>query len=270
MKIIDFHAHIFPNRVAGPALDQLTEHSGEYRPRTDGTLKGLLSSMNAANIYLSVVSNIATKPAQVGPIYDFCCHIKSDRIYPLISLHPDNSLDQAEDLLIKAEHEGIRGVKFHPMYQDFAIDDEKMFSLYELIRKRGFFVIFHTGFDIAFPGNTQADIERLKDIADRFRDLTIVATHTGGWRQWERVGLLTSCMNVYTEISMTQSEIDDDLFIQVLSHFDENKVFFGTDSPWTDQKEMVQKIVDLKIPERFKEKILFRNAESFLKECVVS
>ncbi|GBE00347.1 amidohydrolase [bacterium BMS3Abin07] len=264
MKVIDFHTHIFPDRIAADALAKLAEHSGEYRPIVDGTLGGLTESMDKAGISLSVVSNIATKPAQAYPIYDFCCEIQNDRIYPLVSIHPLNTLTEAEDILDKGEQRQIRGIKLHPMYQNFYIDDEKMFTFYELFGNRNFFVVFHTGFDIAFPDNRQADVERVRRVADKFRDLSIVVTHTGGWRQWDRIGVLTGCENIYSEISMTQPEVDDNSFIKLISLFDENRIFFGTDSPWTDQKEMVQKILKLKISDSLKEKILFRNASAFM------
>jgi hypothetical protein len=264
MKTIDFHTHIFPEKIAEAALRQLSEHSGEYRPCTDGTLNGLFDSMEGAGIRLSVVSNIATKPSQAYPILRFSEEIISERIYPMISIHPENSLSEAEDILRKAEGLGIRGVKFHPMYQDFEIDSPEMSPLYRMISERGFFLMFHTGYDIAFPGNTNGDVERLKRLAEAMPELTIVATHLGGWRQWDRIHILKGFDNIYTEISMTLSEIDDGTFVTLLSNFREDNILFGTDSPWTDQSEMVRRVMGLPIPEDFREKILFRNAERFL------
>jgi predicted TIM-barrel fold metal-dependent hydrolase len=177
-----FHTHIFPDRIAKQAVAALAEESGEYIPRTDGTLKGLLASMDHAGIAVSVVANIATKPSQMLPIFEFCGHIAGERIVPLISVHPYNSMDEVGILFARAAEAGIKGVKLHPMYQGFAIDDRKMYPLYQLIEHYGFFVVFHTGYDMAFPGNNQADVERVKTIAGQFKDLTIVATHVGGWR----------------------------------------------------------------------------------------
>ena len=168
MPIIDFHTHIFPDKIAKPALAALAEDSGEYVPRTDGTLKGLLASMDHAGIGASVVANIATKPAQMLPIFDFCRHIRSDRVFPLISVHPGNNMAEVNTLFLQASDAGIRGIKLHPMYQGFFIDDRKMYPLYQLIEHFGFFVVFHTGYDIAFPGNTQADVERVQTIAKEF------------------------------------------------------------------------------------------------------
>jgi len=264
MNIIDFHTHIFPDRIARQALASLAEDSGEYVPSTDGTLKGLLASMDHAGIGASIVANIATRPAQMLPIFDFCRHIAGSRVTPLISVHPGNSMAEVNALFLQAADAGIRGVKLHPMYQGFFIDDRTMYPLYQLIEHFGFFVVFHTGYDIAFPGNTQADVEREVKIAKEFRDLTIVTTHVGGWRQWDRTAVLGKCVNVYTETSMTLTEMGDGEFVKVLSFFDEDRVLFGSDSPWTDQKEMAERTLRLDLPDRRKEKLLHGNAKALL------
>jgi uncharacterized protein len=264
MNCIDFHTHIFPDKIAKRAVAALAEESGEYVPRTDGTLKGLFASMDKAGISLSVVANIATRPSQILPIFEFCRHIAGERIVPLISVHPDNTMNEIGMLFARAADAGIKGIKLHPMYQGFSIDDRKMYPVYQLIEHFGFFVVFHTGYDMAFPGNIQGDVERVKTIADQFKELTIVATHVGGWRQWDRAGILGKCRNVYTETSITMTEINDGQFIKALSQFDEDRVLFGSDSPWSDQKEMLERTLNLRIPDSKKEKLMYLNARTLL------
>jgi hypothetical protein len=50
----------------------------------------------------------------------------------------------------------------------------------------------------------------------------------------------------------------------VVSRFDEDRVLFGSDSPWSDQKEMVERTLCLGIPDSRKEKMLFLNARALL------
>jgi predicted TIM-barrel fold metal-dependent hydrolase len=140
-----------------------------------------------------------------------------------------------------------------------------MYGFYELIASCGLFLVFHSGYDMANPGNTQADVERIKKIADWFKDLTIVCTHVGGWKQWERIGCLSSCANVHTETSMTLTEVGDEEFIRLIDLFGEDRVLFGSDSPWTDQQEMLNRTAALKISEARKEKLLYKNAANLLK-----
>jgi predicted TIM-barrel fold metal-dependent hydrolase len=265
MQYIDFHTHIFPDKIAKQAMDALAADSGDYKPRTDGTLSALLASMDRAGISASLAANIATNAGQMAPILQFCKQIKSDRIYPLISFHPSNDPEEVEDTFGEAQREGIYGVKLHPMYQGFSIDSKHMYGFYELMASFGFYVMFHTGFDVAFPGNTQAELEKVRKVADWFKDLTIVCTHTGGWRQWDRIDCLRGCRNVHTETSMTLSEMSDEEFVRLLGKFDEDRVLFGTDSPWTDQKEMLDRTMNLRIPDRIKEKMLYKNAANLLR-----
>jgi predicted TIM-barrel fold metal-dependent hydrolase len=264
MQIIDFHTHIFPDRIAKQAIETLAKDAGDYQPRTDGTLAGLLASMDRARIAASVVANIATRPSQALPILEFCGQIRGDRIAPLISFHPENTPAEVEELFTRAAALGVRGVKLHPMYQGFAIDDRRMFPHYQLIEHFGFFVVLHTGLDIAFPGNLQADVDRVGNLAVQFPELTIVATHVGGWKQWERAALLADRGNIFTETSMTLTEMDDAAFVKLLSRFDAERVLFGSDSPWTDQREMVERTLRLRIGDDRKEKLFHRNAEALL------
>lgn len=265
MKYIDFHTHVFPDKIDKQALDALAADAGNYRPRTDGTLKGLLDSMKRADISASLVANIATKPQQMFPILEYCKEIRSSSIHPLVSFHPSNSPEDVEEMLGHAQREQIRGVKLHPQCQNFNIDDKWMYGFYELIASCGLFLLFHSGYDMAYPGNTQADVERIKKIADWFKDLTIVCTHVGGWKQWERIGCLSSCANVHTETSMTLTEVGDEEFIRLIDHFGEDRVLFGSNSPWTDQQEMLKRTVALKMSDARKEKLLYKNAANLLK-----
>jgi predicted TIM-barrel fold metal-dependent hydrolase len=59
---------------------------------------------------------------------------------------------------------------------------------------------------------------------------------------------------------MTLTEMDDGAFVKALSAFDEDRVLFGSDSPWTEQKEMVDRTLRLGLPERKLEKLMALNA----------
>jgi predicted TIM-barrel fold metal-dependent hydrolase len=266
MKYIDFHTHVFPDRIARDALERLSGHSGPYKPKTDGTASGLLRSMDRASVAISVVANIATKPTQMWPIYEFCLEIKSERLCPFVSFHPENSIQQVRQLLKKARDAGIIGVKLHPMYQGFWIDEEMMLPYYRLVAEEGLMLMFHSGYDIAFPGNEQAHVLRLKKLAKLLPELTIISTHMGGWRQWEYLRSLAEEKNLYTETSMTITETGPEEFLRLLKKFPSERILFGTDSPWTDQQEMIEAILRLPLDENTKRAILKENAIRLLKE----
>ena len=87
MPIIDMHVHAFPDALAQRAMAAL-EGPTDWKAIGDGTVGGLLRSMDAAGIDASVICNIATKPSQVEPIFQWCTQIASERIIPFPSVHP--------------------------------------------------------------------------------------------------------------------------------------------------------------------------------------
>ena len=135
MKIIDVHTHAFPDRLAEQAMAGLLKAAGNYRPHTDGTIAGLTASMDAAGITSSFVLNIATNPRQAGNIRRWCSEIGSDRIIPVGSVHPRSPSAAAE--LAALKDAGVKGVKLHPVYQNFNADDKAVFPVYETISSLG-------------------------------------------------------------------------------------------------------------------------------------
>ncbi|MDO8733799.1 MAG: amidohydrolase family protein [Elusimicrobiota bacterium] len=261
--IIDFHTHAFPDKLADSAIAKLT-YPSKIKPFFDGTVSGLLKSMDEAGIEKSVVLNIATKPSQTENIIKWCKEIKGERIIPFASIHPDNK--KAGDLIKKISGEGLPGIKLHPMYQNFYLDDEKMLFIYEEIVKNNLILLFHIGFDIAFPDDRKAEIRRLKKVVQKFPELKIIAAHTGGWRMWDEVLQDIAGFDIWFETSMTLKYIEDrKIFLEILKKHPSDKIMFGTDAPWTNQKEEVKLMRDIRdISEDLKEKIFSGNAKKLL------
>jgi hypothetical protein len=77
--IIDFHVHCFPDDLAKRAIPKL-EATAEITASFDGTIQGLKNSMSEADIDLSVIQPIATKPSQTKTINDWSAAIQNNSI----------------------------------------------------------------------------------------------------------------------------------------------------------------------------------------------
>jgi hypothetical protein len=263
MKIVDVHTHAFPDHLAEKAIENLLKGSGPYKPFTNGTIGGLIASMDEAGIHSSFVLNIATKPDQAAPIRKWSKMIASERIIPLGSVHPDSPQWREEIDGFKAD--GMKGLKFQPMYQGFAIDAKKMFPIYEHIVTSKMFVIFHAGEDLCFPGNTQCSVDKIGSVLKNFPKLRVIASHFGGWRAWPAVYEHLCGKDVFLETSFIH-EVEEPLRNKILSGHDRQRFLFGTDSPWSDQKAQVAFIKNLPaIDDGFKEGILCTNVEHLLR-----
>ena len=260
--IIDFHTHAYPDDIAERAINGLM-YSSKIKPYSNGTISGLLKSMDDAGIDKSVVLNIATKPEQVENIIKWCIKIKNNRIIPFASIHPENK--NYKELLKRIKNENILGIKLHPMYQDFCLDDENMYYIYEEISINNLILIFHMGFDIAFRKDKRAEVRRLIKIIKKFPELKIVAAHTGGWQMWDEVISELVGLNVWIETSMTVEYIDNkNKFVEILKKHLADRILFGTDIPWANQKSEVNGIKELDITADFKNKIFCNNARELL------
>jgi uncharacterized protein len=264
MTVIDFHTHAFPDQLAASALEQLHDKSGDYLAYHNGTIRGLLQSMDRAGIEKSVVVSIATRPKQVTNITDWAASIRTDRIIPFSSIHPqfrdfENELDRIKSI-------GLRGVKFHPMYQHFVIDDPELIPLYRAIAERGLICLFHAGWDIAYPESDQAAPWRILNLHQAVPELKIIAAHLGGWQVWDEVARCLLGRPIYLETSFSIREAKTSEFRQILDNHSPDYFLFGTDSPWLDQKEELDAWKELDIPDKFKEKIFLKNAERLLGE----
>ena len=116
--LIDFHTHAFPGRIAPRAMAQLSRDAGGLVPQTDGTLESLKAEMAKDGVDISVVHSIATNPRQQTNVNSFAIEINKDpAIVAFGSIHPD-APDALEELE-RIHGAGLKGVKFHPEYQQF-------------------------------------------------------------------------------------------------------------------------------------------------------
>jgi uncharacterized protein len=261
-RIIDFHTHAFPDALAPRAMKTLLAEAPGVKAYLDGTVADLLRSMDRAGIEKSVVCCIATRPEQFEPILRWCTAIRSDRLIPLPSVHPADPAGVAGVRRIRAE--GFPGIKMHPFYQDFFVDEGRMSPLYEEMIHQNLLLVLHTGYDIAFPRLRRADPEKLRGLTEAFPDLKLVTTHMGAWQQWDEVCRHLLGRKVYMEMSFALEELGPERAREMVLGHPDDYLLFGTDSPWTDQIGTLALLENLQIPQKKFRRILADNARRLL------
>ena len=194
-NIIDFHTHAFPDALAPRAIAQLTINAAAsgYTPLTDGTVAGLVASMDRAGIAKSVVCNIATNPRQMKKVNDFAIScMENPRLIPLGSVNPEATPEEIDTELNRLKAAGIPGIKLHPDYMKVEIDSEKFTPILEACAGKNLFVITHAGFDPVEPDHIHCSPDMVLRVMDRHPALKLVVAHTGGFDR-EREVLDTLC-----------------------------------------------------------------------------
>jgi len=262
--ITDIHTHAFPDTLAARAMKALCDGAPDAAAFHDGTITGLLKSMDAAGIQRAVVCNIATKPSQFDSIVRWSNEIKSERIIPFCSVHPDDPDVVAHISAIKAA--GFKGIKMHPYYQECDLDDPRMTPIYRQVSREGLVLVMHCGYDIAFERFRRADPPRIRKVMESFPDLKFVATHLGAWQQWDEVAAMLVGQPIYMELSFSLECLPAEEARAILMGHSEDYLLFGTDSPWTDQTNALRLLRGLGLPAKRLEKLLYVNANRLLGE----
>jgi len=259
--IIDFHVHCFPDDIAARTVESLAQKA-RIPAMTDGRVTSVKASMKKAGIDKSVLLNIATRPTQCRKITLWSSSVQDDEIIVFGSIHPDYG-DWKEELEIMKQA-GLRGVKFHPDYQNFFVDEKRMFPVYEKIAEMGLVMVFHAGVDIGLPAPYHCPPDRLKNVVRAFPGARIVAAHMGGYDCWDDVERYLAGENIYLDTSYSLHKMSVDQFMRILNLHGSDKILFATDSPWGDQGTELRRLNSMPLSEDVRKAILGGNAARLL------
>lgn len=263
MKVIDMHTHIFPEKVAAKATVATAEYFDLPEPPNHyGSVAELVEVLGRAHIDYAMVFSAATTAHQVEHVNRYI--LSETQLHPQFipcdTLHADYA--GYRDELRWMRENGIFGVKIHPEFQHFVLDDERLFPMFEEMERHDMFLIAHMG----DPRVNVSGPARMLPIASAFPKLRCIAAHLGNWGDWdlEKIRPLTKLPNIYTDISSSFSYVTDKApLYPILREYDPTHVFFGSDYPiWCPQKEL-EKVKRLGLEEGFLEDILFHNFARF-------
>lgn len=258
-KIIDSHAHIFPEKLAKKAVDSIGDFYGLSMDTEEGTVEALLADGEKNGITKYVVHSTATVPGQVQAINDFI-HSQLLRYPQLIgygTLHPQMDNPKAE--IDRMEKMGFKGIKLHPDFQEFAADSPEMFGVYSLLAGR-FPVLFHAG-DIRYP---YSNPHRIAAVAKGFPELTVIAAHFGGYSEWDSIPVYEGLANVYFDTCSALAFLSKEEAVRLIRHFGAERFLFGSDFPMWAYKPELERMEGLKLTKEEYELIFYKNIQNLL------
>ena len=275
------HTHSFPEKLAASTLEKLSAAS-HTRPFTNGTPGGLQASMREARVDLSVVLPVATSPRQVEHVNDASARLNETAeetgLLSFGCMHPDYEGWREELARVKAL--GMKGIKLHPVYQGADLDDPRYLRILDRAGELGLVVVTHAGLDVGFPGVVRCSPEMVRRAVAQVGPVKLVLAHMGGWRCWDRVLELLPELPVLIDTSFSvgrmsplndgfyQEEelrlLDSRGFLKLVRAFGAGRVLFGSDSPWSGQKESLEWVRSQPLTEEERTAILGGNAQNLL------
>lgn len=255
--IVDFHSHHFPDRIAPRAIAGLCARTtGLLWPIADGTLTNHLDHLEHDGVDKAVLCQIATKPTQFDILFKNACALRDGKcgaraqrmIVPFLSVHPaDPQLGEHLELVAR---EGFKGVKLHPYYQDFHLDDPAVWPMFEKIADLGLVVECHCGYDIGYPDRSDAcGPKEVAVLLENVSGLTFVAAHLGGCaghpaHATDRL-LELGC---YIDTSALTRNWHRDEEMRLLRSWPTDRILYATDFPWTAYSESIRWVKSVRDP----------------------
>ena len=264
VMIIDFHTHIFPDAIASRAITSLAEEINYlYHPVTDGTKTALVKRMDEWGIDVSVSMPVITKPSQFIKTNDFAKNASDSRVISFGGIHPEtDNYKRDVDYIVSL---GLKGIKLHPEYQNFSIDEPEMMNVYDYILSKGLMIMFHAGADPAYKPPFRSSPRAFRKIIDEMKGGVIIAAHLGGHAQWDDVEKYLVGTDIYFDTSMGTEYYPREQFVRIVKNHTKGHILFGSDSPWSNAKKEIEKIRSMPLTDEEKTDILGHSAQKLLK-----
>ena len=268
--IIDFHTHIFPDRIAQKTIELLAQKA-DTAPYSDGTEAGLVQKAKDAGVNICVALPVLTKPTQFSSVTAFAIGVneryktvKKGRILSFGGIHP--RCDDIEGKMQYLKDNGFLGVKIHPDYQQTEFDDEGYLRIIESAKRLDMIVVTHAGVDGAYRGETKCTPERVARVIDLIGHDKLVLAHMGGDEMFGEVYEKIAGKSVYLDTAFVLPTISKAEFASIAEKHGTDKILFATDSPWRDIKAEVARLDEFGLSMEDKDKILYKNALNLLGE----
>lgn len=260
-KVINAHCHIYPEKIADKAVIGIRDFY-DLNMSLNGTVDDLINDGEKVGVVHYLVHSVATTPKQVKSINEFIAESVNqhpDLFTGFGTLHPDSDDIQGDfDYLIEL---GLKGVKLHPDFQQFAMNEERAFKIGEVVDKGNVPMLVHCG-DFRY---NYSNPEHIKAFLDKFPNITFIGAHFAGWSVWEQATeKLAGTPNLYVDLSSSLYDLSPEKAVKLIHAYGSDRVLWGTDYPMWESVSEMEYFNKLDLTETEKSQILFDNAAKLL------
>lgn len=260
LHFIDFHTHVYPDAIAPKAAESIRTFYALGNDTMDGTVKLLLEKGTAAGVQQFVILPVAMRPDRTRSINNFILNqvAAESRFLGFGTIHAE--MENLTDEVAYIQENGLLGLKMHPDSQVFAIDDPRLFPVYEQIQDR-LPVLFHMG-DVRFDYSHPA---RLRHVLELFPRLQVIAAHFGGYGMYQQAHALLKDTPCFFDVSSSLMFMEDGMAEQLINSYGAERFVYGSDYPMWDPQEEMERFLRLKLTPAQFEQIAHKTAEAILK-----
>lgn len=274
--IIDIHTHIFPDKIAYKTLRRMEQSIYECQGiKVNAEATALRSDLSKttieAGIDKSIICPVATNITQPAKLNALASEINETtdetHLFSFGAIHPDN--ENYKEIIDDIVARDLKGVKLHPDYQDKLFSDIKYQRIVDYAAEKDLVIVIHAGEDIGIPAEIHCTPDMILEMHKHMQPEKLVLAHMGGWRMWDEVEekLLELPYYLDTAICLNKNVeiyLDNEQFVRMVRKRRADKVLFGTDSPWYDQKRAIEDLKATGLTEEELELVLGENANKLI------
>jgi hypothetical protein len=226
--ILDAHCHVWPDALAARLV---AARPAGMDAVGDGTVNGLVRTMDDAGIDLACALAVANEARHVQRTNEFIGGIDRDRLIPCGTVHAGLSV---EENMRSLQDNGIRGVKFHPNFQGLSLDDPAVHEIFAALAEAGIPVLAHVGHGSDDAAHERGSTRHLAAVMDAVPTLCLVAFHFGGYHDLDTaVDTTVGDRRVYVETSWPPhvGALGAERVRSLIDAHGADRVVFGSDWP---------------------------------------
>ena len=190
------------------------------------TAAGMKERMDAANVYTSIIFPLNDPNARddySGPNdVVWAAHEEYQGAFvPFFRLNPHKDYEAEFERCVQR---GFKGLKLHPVSQEFELDDTRVARLFEMAAAVDLPVLVHTGFAM------ERIVEPLLPTVERLPELRLILGHAAMVELLAATRAFSDYPNVLFETSVVKAK---DLYVLFCS-MDPARICYGSDIPYGD------------------------------------
>jgi len=252
--IIDFHTHAFPASIATKAIS-----NKGVKACLDGTYDGLIESMKRSEVDLSLVLPIATRSGMFPSLNDSAVELnKSQYLRSFGSVFPGD--DDWDKQLEYCYEKGLKGVKLHPRFQNFILNDRHIIDYTKYAIDLGLYVLFHVGDNPIKDTIDRANVDQALELVNAVDSKKLILAHLGGRKHPEEALEKIAGTNCLLDTAMCNEDMSLDIMYKIMEKHGYDNIMFGTDSPWSDQKKAIEDMKSFGLNTQDYDKVMYLNA----------
>ena len=254
--VFDCHVHLYPDGLSPRVIPMLSERFGNPAA-FDGTVAGVKRDMESSGVNAVLNLPVATRPDQVESINQWAEENNSFPVYSLATVHPDTP--DLPACLRDLKKRGFLGIKLHPEYQKFFLDDPRMAPVWSTCCDLGLLVMLHAGGERVFSPPFHTSPKTIAALMDRYPGIRLAAAHMGGFQMWDEVEEVLLGRDIWLDLSHCLNWCPDEQIVRMVRAHGTDRVMWGTDAPWQKPSEILKRFYDLPFTREEQRKILWAN-----------